>query len=75
MAEAEATGRRLEIVVGAPPTWDDPWEAAVLAEPRKVRDGWLLRLFGAAILDGTGDDVFEARLTDERPSLRRATTR
>jgi hypothetical protein len=75
MAEAQATGRRLEIVAGAPPSWDDPWEGSVLAEPRKIgRGGWLLRLLGGAHLDGTGDDIFEARLTDEHPSLRRAPT-
>lgn len=46
-----------------------------MAEPRKEgRGGWILRLLGGAYLEGTGDDIFEARLTDERPTLRRAPT-
>lgn len=54
LKRASACDSPLEVVVGSPPGWEDPWSRARLVYVRKDADGWRYTL-----VDGEGFPIYE----------------
>lgn len=64
--EALETGKRLEVVVGRPPAWSDPWGRTTLCEVVKTGEYSIALLPVAGEPAGSGE-IYDARL-EERPA-------